>query len=82
MLSASPKVLSALPVDVSSESNALVRWFVFLKARGELRRDRPVYEVMDDGTRFAIDTGAIDSLADASERACVDCAATEFRRDG
>ena len=77
-LLASPAVSSSLPAELRSQSDAIARWCAFLKSRGEMRQNLPVYEEIE-GKTFGIYTGSIENLADASQRACIDCAAMEFR---
>jgi hypothetical protein len=79
MLLASPMVQQNIPDAIRAEPNPAARWLAFLKYRGELTETNVVNEVMDDGKKFAIRIGSISNVGDASRRACIDCAAFEFR---
>lgn len=78
MLLASPVVSSALPSEIRAEPDAKTRWLLFLKARGEMRMDVPLYETIGD-KQFGIYRGSIVNLAESSQLACIDCAANEFQ---
>ncbi|MBZ5664821.1 MAG: hypothetical protein LAO30_09485 [Acidobacteriia bacterium] len=78
MILASPIVSSALPSEIRTEPDAKTRWLLFLKARGDIRMDVPLYEVSDD-KQFPVYLGSIPNLAESSQLACLDCAAKEFQ---
>lgn len=80
MLARSPKLREALPAEIVSDADPLVRWFRFLQTTNAGRIGHREYGVLgnaDGEERGVVLMGSIDNLVMASSIACIECAARE-----
>ena len=79
MLLKSPNVRKTLPPLIAQEADPLIRWFAYLKYRGQHRVDN-YYEYVDDAgeKHFGGTLGSIPQLAYSSSVICEECSASEL----